>query len=187
MAGSINSQSNFGAFVPTTNVWDIGRIQEVDIKSPEFKELLVRLYQNVNNISLLLNIKDSGYYSLQEFINGQLFFPNPALDSTTPQSPSYRQVFRTVVNFGPLPNATTTSIPHNIQIDTVLPTNYSFTRIYGAATNPDQTSFLPLPYSSVTAGSNIEMSVTDTDVVITTDADYSAYTNVYCVLEYIKQ
>ena len=187
MAGSINPQSNFGAFVSTTNIWDLPRLQDVDINSPEFKDLLVRLYQNINNIALVLNIKDSGYYDLQEFINGQLYFPNPALSSTTPQSPNYRQVFRTVVNFGPLPNSTTASVAHNIQISTTLPTNFSFTRIYATATNPNQTSFLPIPYASNTANANIELSVTNTDVVITTAMDYSMYTTVYCVLEYLKQ
>jgi len=84
MAGS----QNVGSFVPTTNIWDVQRLYEVDIKSPEFKELLVRLYQNVNNIALSLNSRDAGYYDNTEFINGQTFFPNPTLSSTTAQTPT---------------------------------------------------------------------------------------------------
>jgi hypothetical protein len=33
-----------GIFVPTTNVWDVSQIYEIDVTSPQFKELLVRLY-----------------------------------------------------------------------------------------------------------------------------------------------
>lgn len=188
MAGPISSQSNFGAFVPTTNIWDVSRVQSVEINSAEFRELLVRLYQNINNISLILNLKDTGYYVLSEFINGQLMFPNPSLNSTTAQAPSYRQVFRKVVNFGTLPNNTTISVAHGLEISIVPPvTTYSFTRIYGAASTTDQTSFIPLPYaSSVDIPHNIEVSVDNTNVNITTGSDYSAYTITYIVLEYIK-
>jgi len=181
--------SNVGLFVPTTNIWDVSRLNEINVNSPEFKELLIRLYQNINNISIALNLKDSAYYDVQEFLNSQLYFKNPALDSTTDQAPTYRQVYRMVVNFGPLPNATTISIPHGIDMSvgpTPALTTYSFTRIYGAASTVDQTSFIPLPYASPTLNENISLSVTTTDIVITTAIDYSAYALTYVVVEYIK-
>lgn len=183
MASSYNSQANPGLFVPTTNVWDVSQIYSADVTSPEFKELFVRLYQNINNISLALNLKDTGYYTIQEFLNGQVFFPDPTLSSTTSQAPTYRQVFRTTVNFETLPNAASKSVAHNIDVTS----GYSFTRIYGAATNTARTSFIPLPFASPTLNQNIKLEVTDTNVVITTAIDYTAYTTCYCVLEYIKQ
>lgn len=183
MADIPSSQSNSGAFVPTTNIWDVGRLYEVDVQSPEFKELLVRLYQNINNIALALNIKDSGYYDLQEFVNGQLFFPA----TLTLETNNYRQVYRTVINFGALPNTTTKSVAHNIGISTSIPSTYSFTRIYGAASTTSQTSFIPIPYSSVSSlTENIELQVTATDVVIITNSDYSGYETCYVILEYLK-
>lgn len=181
-----NHLSNIGSFVNTTSVWDTQQLYSTNVNSEEFKELIVRLYQNINNIVLALNIKDVGYYPVVEFLNGQLYFPNPSLDPSTSQGSAYRQVFRTTVNFGTLPNATTTSVAHNIDIDPSTPTTYSFTRIYGAATKDDQTSFIPLPYSSGTLANNIELSVTNTDIVITTSIDYSAYTITYIVVEYLK-
>ena len=76
--------SPLGDFVPTTNVWDVDMIQEVEVNSPEFKELLVRLYQNVNAISTSLNARDSGYYpNNQIYINGQLFFPTQKMSPQT--------------------------------------------------------------------------------------------------------
>jgi hypothetical protein len=177
-----NSASGPGAFVPTTNIWDVQELYEVDIKSDEFKELLVRLYQNINNIALSLNIKDSAYYSQSEFVNGQLFFPNPTQLQDPLDNPDYRQVFRMTINFGPLPNAGTISIPHNIN---VIP-GFTFTRIYGAASNSGSTSFIPLPYSSPTLNKNIEVNLDTVNVNITTAIDYSAYITSYIIVEYLK-
>jgi hypothetical protein len=178
--------SNVGSFVATTNIWDVQQIQSVNVNSADFKELLVRLYQNINNIALALNIKDVGYYSTNEFLNGQLFFPNPNAADNSVQSSTYRQVYRTVVNFGALPNTGSKSVVHNIDIDTVTPSIYSFTRIYGAASKTDQTAFIPLPYASPTLNLNIQVDITPTQVTITTDFDYSGYETSYIVLEYIK-
>ncbi len=181
--GPIPNQSSFGAFIPTTYVWDIGQIYSTDIKSPEFKELIVRLYQNMNNMALLLNLKDTGYYILEEYANSQQWFKNPSLSSSTSQQPQFRGVFRKVINFGALPNAATKTVAHVIDITS----GYSFTRIYGAATKDDQTSFIPLPFSSPTLNENIKLEVTATDISITTDIDYSDYDTTYVIVEYIKQ
>ena len=176
---------NVGSFLPTTSVWDVSEIYSTDVTSPAFKELLVRLYQNLNNMAVSVNTRDAGFYSNPEFVNGQLFFPSPALNSNTSTVARQRQVFRMVINFGTLPNNATTTKAHGI---TVTPAT-SFTRIYGAATNPTSGaySYLPLPYSSTTdVAHNIELFVDGTNVNIKTGANYSAYTISYVVLEYIK-
>lgn len=176
-------ENDFGAFVPTTNIWDVSIIESVDVNSPEFKELLVRLYQNINLLSLSVNIRDAGYYSQTEFVNGQLYFPNPNLSSSTPNEPIFRQVFRLTINFGALPNTATKSVAHNLAVSDA----YTFTRIYGCASDTIAFNYIPLPYSSATLADNIELSVNATDVVVTTAADWSAYTTTYIVIEYIKQ
>ena len=179
--------SNVGSFVPTTNVWDVQRLSSIDVNSDEFKELLVRLYQNLNKMALVLNTKQTGYYPLTEFVTSGLLFPNPALNQNSLPGSAYRQIFRTEINFGPLPNATTISIPHNISIVTGgSPSTYSFVAISGAASKPDQTKFIPLPYSSSTLANNIELYVTNTNVVITTAIDYSSYTTTLITLDYVK-
>ena len=178
---SSNLQNNTGLFVPTTNVWDVDRIKDIDVNKPEFRELLVRLYQNINNICLVLNLKDSALYFDQEFINGQVLFPNP---NTINAPIEGRQIFRLVVNFGPLPNTGTISIPHNLYVSG----SYSFTRIYGVTTNPTSLSFLPIPYSSASSvANNIELSVDSVNVNITTGSNQSAYTTTYVILEYVKE
>ena len=56
MARSYSAQANPGAFVETTQIWDASQIQEMDVNSPDFKELIIRLYQNMNKIALALNL-----------------------------------------------------------------------------------------------------------------------------------
>lgn len=167
-----------GAFLSTTNVWDISQIYQTDINSPEFKELLVRLYQNLNNMALVINMKDTGYYTLSEFVNSQSYFPNP--DDLSQRI--MRPVFRMCINFGSLPNTGTKTVPHTIAIND----GFIFSRIYGAATEPG-TSFIPLPYASPTTADCIELSLDATDVIITTGSDRTNYTTTYVVVEYVKQ
>ena len=173
-------KTNTGAFLPTTSIFDAVNINNVDIKSQEFKDILVRLYQSVNNIALMVNIKDSGYYDLSEFINGQLFFPDQTLSSSAGQTPEYRQVFRKVIDFGALPNSTSKSVAHELTIDA----NTSFTRIYGAASDPTGLNYIPLPFAGT---GQIAIDVDSTNVKVTTSSARSSYTIAYIVLEYLKQ
>jgi len=161
----------FGAFIPTTDIVNI----------TDFVDLRAAL----NNMALMINIKDTGIYTQTEFVNGQVWFPNPAYTSQTAKKPIERQVYRTVVNFGTLPNTGTTNVAHGITFPN--PNTVSFTRIYGAATDQAGGSYLPLPYASTVLANNIELSVDNTNVSITTGADQTAYTICYVVLEYIKE
>lgn len=171
--------SQFGAFIPTTDVYDISQGSNIDANSDDFRLFLVRLRQSINNVALVTNIKDSGYYLPAEFINGQLYFPNPDLAVTNPgaKNATYRQVYRIAVDFRALPNAGSKSVAHaipNINVD------FTFTRMYGAASDPVAFSYLPLP------NSDIHLSADATNVTVTTVADLTAYTRTYIILEYLK-
>lgn len=170
-----------GSFVPTTNVWDVSEIYSTDVTSPAFKELLVRLYQNLNKMALVTNVKDSGMYVDSEFVTSCQYFPSQSLSSATAQSPTLRPVFRKVVNFGALPNTATKSVAHGIS-----PTaSFTFTRIYGCSTNPS-TSYIPLPYAAPVLADNIELNADATNVNVKTGSNRTAYTVTYIILEYIK-
>ncbi len=175
------SQNNTGLFVPTTNIYEIEDIQTKGLDKELIRNILIHLYQDMNNIAIALNLKDSAYYFDQEFMNGQVLFPNPNVIN-----PNFagRQIFRTVVNFGALPNTTIKSYPHNIEISN----STTFTRIYATASNSIDFTYLPIPYSSVTSvANNIEISVDSVNVNITTGIDQSAYTTTYVILEYVKE
>lgn len=179
---TFNNPTSYGAYAPTTNVWDVTALYSTDVNSPEFKELLVRLYQNVNLIATLLNLKDTGYYDTNEFVTGQQYFPKPGLSSTTTTMPTFRPTLRKVINFGSLPNSGTKSVNHGITCTT----STSFTRIYGVATDPVNFMYLPLPYVSVPTGNEIELLVTPTQVTVITASNRTAFTLCYIVVEYLQ-
>lgn len=182
MSSSISNQSNFGSFIPTTNSWEIEEIQSSNI-DPKLKELLVRLYQNMNNMAIVVNTKDSALYDTQEFVTGGIYFPNPTQLQPTAMSAIYRPIFRKVINFGPLPNATTTSVYHQIPINS----GYILVNAIGASTKSDMSSMIPLPFSSPTLNENIKLEITPTQINITTGIDRTSYTTTYIVLQYLKQ
>ncbi len=173
-----------GEYVPSTEIWQI--VQELSTANPnsdQFKELLVRLALIVNRINLAVNTKETGIYdNSREFITSGQYFPNPMFFSGTPQEPDSRMVYRTVINFGPLPAAGTTSVPHNI----VCTAATSFTKIYATATDPVGLNYIPIPYASPVLVNNIELNVDATNVNITVGSNRSAFTICYVVLEYIQ-
>jgi hypothetical protein len=182
MAFSTPNGEQFGSFVQTTQVWDVAQLQDIEVTSPQFKELLIRLYQQIGNIAVVLNTKDSGLYQLSEFVNGQIWFSNPALNSSTQQSAQTRQDLRKAFIFGPLPNTGVLVIPHGIKCTPMT----TFTRIYGTASDTTGLNYISLPYPSVTAGSNIELSVNGTNITITTGSNRSNFNICYVVLEYLQ-
>lgn len=178
---SSNLQNNIGLFIPTTNIYEIDQIQEQGLSKELLKNIFVHLYQDINNIALSLNLKDTGYYFDNEFLNSQLLFPNP---NSIQANYNGRNIFRSVINFGALPNTATASVAHNIDISN----GFSFTRIYACSSNPNTMQYLPIPYASASAvANNIELSVDSNNVYITTGIDQSAYTTTYVVLEYVKE
>lgn len=176
MANNIN---DFGLFIPTTTIFDLDRLYEVEVGSEEFKELLVRLYQTVNNIALATNVKTTGYFLNQEFVTGELYF------NVNNDFNNLRPVYCMVVNFGALPAAGTKSVAHGIPVTST----YSWVQIYATATNPGTPKGIPVPYTSATAiANNLEINADGTNVNITTGGtDYSAYTTTLVVLKYIKE
>jgi hypothetical protein len=174
MSYNLNQQINTGSYVPTTNVWDVARLYEVDVNSNEFKELLVRLYQNVNNISLVLNTKSTGYYINEEFVSGKLFF-NPISNDPLQLRPGFIKV----INTGAL-GAGVTAINHNIAVTNT----FKWMFIYGAATNTGTLIGYPLPFTGA-AGNNIEVSVTATQVLINNNSGVT-FTDSQVTLEYCQ-
>ena len=192
--------SKYGSFVATTNIYDL--------EGKDIETVLIRLRQTLNELALSNNIKDSGYYVLEEFLNGQRWFPDPALNSTTAKAPAPRQVFRKVVNFGALPNATSKTAAHGLSVKDT----WTFTRMYATASDPVSHEYISIPYADLTASgtgtidltgikwsdTSVSSSVTiandsisleadGTNVTITTGTDRSAFTSCYVVLEYIKE
>jgi len=168
----------YGAFLPTTDTFDRSIIDSLEAKE-DLKEFLVKLYQTTNNIALIVNIKETGYYVEQEFVNGKLWYPNKNLSSSTAQTPEYRQEFRKVIDFGALPAAGSKAVNHNITTDA----NTRWKRVYATATNT--TTFAGI---TITTSAALSVRATATQVIITTGGiNYSAYNACDVIVEWIRQ
>lgn len=128
-----------------------------------------------------LNSKEVAIFNEQEFATGQNWF-----NAANEQQPRFG--LRKVINFGALPNAGTKSVAHGITITA----NTSFTHIYATATNPTAVFparfSVPIPYVNVaTPTDGIELYVDSTNVnIVTTTANWTAFTTCYVVLEYLQ-
>ena len=90
-----------------------------------------------------------------------------------------RTIYEKTVDCGALPNATSKNIPHGItNIDKVISAS-------GFAYYTDSATLL-LPFVHTTASSQVMLSVSSTDIIITTGADQSAYTTTYVTIRYTK-
>jgi hypothetical protein len=171
---------NPNAFLETTDVYDVDTIQGLDVNSQEFKEFLVRLRQNINNIALSVNGRDGGYSMLGEFNTGTQLFPNPAdINSIN------RSEIRDTVNFGALPNNTTKNVNHHMNAGNGATSSYIMTELSIVATNPAASpTFIQVPYAD-TAGNIITYTITSTQVRITSNFNASNYTNCIVKMKYI--
>ncbi len=166
---------NTGSFVQQTPIFDVSRLYDVQVNSDEFKELIVALAQQVNNISIALNNKISGYYINEEFVTSALFY-NPASSNQLELIPE----FRLAINTGPL-GAGVTTVPHGLTIGTT----WKFVDIYGTANDNIGFNYYPMPFASAGGANNIELRVNATNVVITNNSGVS-FTSSNVVLEYTK-
>jgi len=140
---------------------------------PEFIELFDREYKKLVDV---VNTKEGGLYIPQEVATFQRYYT-----SVDPQAT--RNVYRKLIDFGVLPNATTKRVPHNIDFTNTT----TLTHLYGAATDPSSGSYIPLPFSSPTLADNISLEADEAEIIITTGANYSTYANVNVVIEYLKE
>lgn len=177
MAFIPNQQINTGSFVPTTEEWDVAQLYQLDIKSQEFKELLVRLYRNVNTIALSLNTRNAGFYFPQEFVDGCVWFNRT---STNPLDRRYE--FRKVIDFGALPNTGIKSVAHGITVTSTL----NWTQVKATATDTTGLFGIELPYASPVLANNIELYVDSTNVNVITGSNRTNFNICTVVLEYLK-
>ena len=164
-------QDRFGAYLPTTEI--------LNVQDPE------QLQWILNNMSIMINNKITGFYTKTQFITGKKWYPDPALTSQTPRRPTPRMVYGIVVPFGALPNTATKTVAHGITFPAA--NTYQGVQIYACATDPTGVVQIPIPYSSPTLVDNIELFIDGTNVSITTGADWSAFTKTDVYFEFIKE
>lgn len=114
--------------------------------------------------------------------SGNAYVPKPVNYSTDEEDTLLlwvdgKKIYRKVIDIGALPNSTTKQVAHGITYDTIV-------SLKGICSDSDNT-YLPLPAVATASQYAIELSVDNTNVVITTAQNRSAFSG-YVILEYTK-
>lgn len=133
----------------------------------QFREKVYEVYQKIVNA---VNSKTGGFYIPLEKGTSERYFEKN-------NTQVFRNVYRMTVIFGPLPNATSKSVAHNIIGWNNL---YRLVHAYGAGNDPTDLEAIPIP------NQNILLTMNSTNVTVTTTTNLSNYTLSTIVLEYTK-
>lgn len=122
-----------------------------------------------------MNSKESGLYIPLESATFISYF-------TANNSQKFRNVYRKVIDFGSLPNSSSKSVAHGINFTS----EFTMTRMYATATDPNNRVYIPIPYASPVSVDSIGIYSDSTNVNIFTGTARSNFTRCYVVLEYVK-
>lgn len=131
------------------------------------------LNDDIREINYAVNAREVSIYETAPQSTGQRWF-------TADDNQTKRGVKRKVVNFGALPDTTSSSVAHGITVTA----NTLFTKITAVANDPS-TKFVPLPWVKADGSERVEIYADGTNVVITTNFDATGYTTCYVILEYM--
>lgn len=180
MSGTFEPKNTLSEFLPVNVVWP--DTEDTKEFGNRIQQIYRRIADGVNNREIgnyIAVTPSAGTVTTVEAITGQEWF---GAGSET-QSLIPRVTFRKVINFGVLPNNSTTSVAHGITFDL----NSTMTKIYGAATDPSGPTFIPIPTSEPPGlTGNISIIVDGTNVNITTETNRTNFTRTIIVLEYLK-
>lgn len=142
------------------------------------------IVEQLKKISNAVNIREIGFFLDEELLSGKSFIPgtNNTLDGGTSQQ--FRSILRKVIDFGPLPNAGTKSVPHGITFDA----NFTLIDLWAAATDPVALQAFNINFADP-AGSmfNVAVTMNSSTVAITTGVNRSSFTRCFVIIEYIQE
>lgn len=134
------------------------------------------LNTSISGIVDAVNSREIAVYRPSEIFTGQIWFNENNTNRI-------RNGFRTVVNFGSLPNTTTKSVGHGIAN---INSNFVLTHLFGSASDTSALTYIPLPYVEVSTGNNIQIDMDAANVNITTLDNKSSYDKCYVIIEYLR-
>lgn len=172
-------------YIASTFLFDTQQLYDIDIK-PELRELLVRLYQNLNIVAIAVNDKENGYYNTFEMLSGKQYFRNAVLNSSTIpfKAPDFHDGLRIVIDFGQLPNTATKSVAHELADQ--ISDSWRFIGVTGTASDTTGLNYINLPYASPTLANNIELNADGTNVNVITGSNRTNFDVCFIELEYYK-
>ena len=153
-------------------------VEENPFFPSDFNQLVLKLTDYSRSVSTSINQREICAYVANEILTGSTLFSDE--DTSDVELSVLRPVYRKVIQFGPLPNATSKSVPHHIPVVNT----YQFIKVLTVPNNPAATG--ATPYATPIPNATARVDITTTNIVITTTADYSAYTVCSVILEYVK-
>lgn len=138
--------------------------------------------EQLKKISEGVNRREIGFYLDQELLTGGSFIPGVNIVEEGGTSQQFRSILRIVVDFGPLPNTGTKSVPHEITFDA----NFTLIKLWASATDPVGLVAIPIPFAQP-AGLNVQLLMNQFNVVITTTSNLSNFTRCFVFIEYIQE
>jgi hypothetical protein len=152
-----------------------------DAVPDKWEEARPFIVENLKKISNAVNLRTIGWLLDEELLSGQAFIPGTGLTGTSQQ---YRQVLRKVIDFGALPNTATKSVAHGITFDA----NFTLIHMWASATDPTGLQAFPIPFADPTVPtSTVSVYMTNTNIVISTGSNRSAFTRCFVFIEYIQE
>lgn len=91
-------------------------------------------------------------------------------------------ILRKTFNFGPLPNNTTKSVAHGITVGDT----FRIFNIYLSANDPTDKRYFCTQNYSLTSGNMVRLEIDATNVNVTTNGDYTAYSDCFVIVEYFQ-
>ena len=107
MASSYSDEIEPGMFARESGIFDKQQIEELQVGSDQFRRFLVDLQDRLDEITPILNKKESGIYAQTPFVNSNLYYPSPvALAVPVPVTSEipYRQASHVEIDCGALLN-----------------------------------------------------------------------------------
>jgi hypothetical protein len=136
--------------------------------TPKQEDLILNIFDQFNKMVDIVNIKAIGVYTDTIFPSAEKWYLNADVKA--------QGVLYVTVDCGTLPNTGVVNVAHNIPITT----GYRIIEFYGTATDP--VGFLT---RSMLGDPNISILINQTNIVITTTANLSAYTQSHLVIKYV--
>lgn len=155
----------------SSNIPGLQNQMDISVEFPDDpKELATKLQDIYQGIASTVNTKEGGLFvPIEKLSSAQYFLPG------NPQN--NRAVYRMVVDFGALPNTGTKTVAHTI---VGWDNKFRLVRAYGAANDPIALEGIPIPNDGIFVKNN------STNVIVTTTANFSAFTESTVVLEFTK-
>lgn len=165
------SAINENAGVAATN-----KVQAADMN--EIKDVVNTNDTNVGDINNLTTTNKSSVVSAINEINARAEEYSTTETATNAKWINGKTIYRKVIDFGSLPNATTKSVGHDISnLETMI-------TLRGIAYSSNES--LPIPFSHVSSmAAQVQIYVSGSNIIIATGSDRSSQ-SAYVILEYTK-